>query len=262
MIDTSAPTATPSDDIFATRNPELKAGKGFAWSDKAKSLRGAHARMRIGLFGYLAVMAFNMIIIGSMMYMFSVMQDPSQLEAPSESVLMIANIVGLGGIYLPFVLIGITLICIILYSLFVYRAAKNLNLSNARGLSVTPGWAVGWSFIPLANLGMIPSIMRQIWTASTDPTRGAAAPPFITIVWWATWLGGGVIGRISDGLTPKDEAAASLSPAELLEAFTPAMIASLLSSALAIVSTFCLMSIIKQIRDAQDALSTTSAFNE
>jgi hypothetical protein len=262
MIDTSAPTAAPADDLFATKNPGLVAGQRFAWSDKAKPLTGAHARLRIGLFAYIAVAVFNIIVIGSMMYMFSALQDPSQAEAPSEAVIMIANIVGFGGIYLPFALIGVTVVCIILYLLFVYRATKNLQVSNARGISVSPGWAVGWSFIPLANLGMIPSIMRQIWTASTDPSRGAASPPVITIVWWATWLGGGAIGRVSDGLTPKDAEAASFSAAELSEAFTPAFITSLLSSGLAIVSTFCLMVIIKQIRDSQEALRTTSAFDE
>jgi hypothetical protein len=76
--------------------------------------------------------------------------------------------------------------------LWQYRAHTNLRALGASGLSYSPGWAVGWWFIPFANVVMPYLTVRELWKAS-DPdvgavdwkARGGAA---IVGVWWGLRL--------------------------------------------------------------------------
>lgn len=50
----------------------------------------------------------------------------------------------------------------ILLMIWVYRSVSNLVAFNVQGLRFTPGWAVGWFFLPFANL-IINERTRLIW---------------------------------------------------------------------------------------------------
>lgn len=43
----------------------------------------------------------------------------------------------------------------------------NLIAFNVERLRYTPGWAMGWFFIPFANAVMPPIVLTKIWKAST-----------------------------------------------------------------------------------------------
>ncbi|MFT3725475.1 MAG: DUF4328 domain-containing protein [Hyphomonadaceae bacterium] len=96
----------------------------------------------------------------------------------------------------------VMLYCIVTYCMFVHRAASNIENASAKGLSVTPGWAVGWSFIPFVNLFKIYQIMREIWTASADPKRGVRGGSAILAIWWICYVTGNIVsqtaGRMAD----------------------------------------------------------------
>lgn len=86
-----------------------------------------------------------------------------------------------------------------------HRAHANLTALGAGKLRFTPGWAVGWWFVPFANLVRPPQVMSELIRAS-DPADGRdeqAAPktPRIVWVWWLTWVAGGlmtyVVSRVS-----------------------------------------------------------------
>jgi hypothetical protein len=88
---------------------------------------------------------------------------------------------------------------VVLVAMWIHRAHANLHEA---GLSVdldfTPGWAVGWYFIPIANLFKPYQAMRELWNAST--TRGesfSASAPAAINAWWATWIIGNIISNIS-----------------------------------------------------------------
>jgi len=59
---------------------------------------------------------------------------------------------------------------IIAFSLWTHRATRNLPALGGRGLRFTPGWAVGWFFIPLANFVMPYLVFAEIWRHS-DPQQ-------------------------------------------------------------------------------------------
>lgn len=88
----------------------------------------------------------------------------------------------------------------IVFLVWRYRIQQNLSDAlGAGGLEFTPGWAVGWWFVPILNLWKPKQAMDEAWLAS-DPLataggRGWAArrsDPLITW-WWALWLLSGLV---------------------------------------------------------------------
>lgn len=64
---------------------------------------------------------------------------------------------------------GFLLVIAIVWLIWQHRAQKNLEGLGATWLRFTPGWAVGWWFVPFANLVKPFQTMRELWKASGDP---------------------------------------------------------------------------------------------
>lgn len=86
----------------------------------------------------------------------------------------------------------LSLATIVVWLVWQYRAHANLAALGSVGMRHTPGWTVGWWFIPIADLWMPLVVMRELWRAS-DPVAGptdwtsSRGSPLIGW-WWATWL--------------------------------------------------------------------------
>ena len=78
---------------------------------------------------------------------------------------------------------------------WIYRATKNLAVIHPAEQLVSPGWAVGWWFIPIANLWKPYQVMTAIWKGS-DPNSSPA--PRIILIWWGVWLLSDLMALISD----------------------------------------------------------------
>lgn len=94
--------------------------------------------------------------------------------------------------------IGLTaayLVAGILWLVWQYRATKEVWDRGVPGLSIRPGWAVGWWLIPYANLVMPAVAMRQLRDASSGAPGSEAARrgSWIVWLWWALYLLGGVV---------------------------------------------------------------------
>ncbi|HYU57511.1 MAG TPA: DUF4328 domain-containing protein [Actinomycetota bacterium] len=91
-------------------------------------------------------------------------------------------------------LVGLTLI--VLWLVWQHRSQSNLRALGMQDLRYTPGWAVGWWFIPVANIWMPYLTVRELWRAS-DPAAGPSdwktrqARP--VLAWWLTYLLPGVV---------------------------------------------------------------------
>ncbi|HEV2764302.1 MAG TPA: DUF4328 domain-containing protein, partial [Pyrinomonadaceae bacterium] len=92
---------------------------------------------------------------------------------------------------------SVYLLTVVLFCVWIYRAYKNLPaLGNARqSLQFSPGWAVGYFFIPFVNLVMPYRATKEIWQKSTpvEPDEDPALaylkdPPALLPAWWAAWL--------------------------------------------------------------------------
>ena len=108
--------------------------------------------------------------------------DINAVFLPSDAV---TGIVGISQLVL-FCLLGIT------FLRWIYRANKNLRELSGRTMYFTPGWAVGWYFVPIANLFKPFQAMKEIWEVSHKNQDDATA---LLGVWWALWLISNFLGE-------------------------------------------------------------------
>lgn len=78
---------------------------------------------------------------------------------------------------------------VVFWCIWQHHAQYNAILLTTGGLEFTPGWAVGWWFIPVANLWKPWQAVRELWKASHggDAWRRLATWPVLGW-WWAIWL--------------------------------------------------------------------------
>ena len=93
------------------------------------------------------------------------------------------------------------------------RANKNLTSFGTNHLQFTSGWAVGWWFIPFANLVKPFQVVREVWCGS-DPTvseqpaflsAGFHSAPTYMGLWWAAYLVMNLIDNISSRVFDPDD---------------------------------------------------------
>jgi hypothetical protein len=90
------------------------------------------------------------------------------------------------------------LFTVITFGRWIVRANKNVWALGAHGLRMTPGWAVGYFFIPFLNLWRPYQAMKDLWRASHSPSSWSpTAAGSILPAWWTLWLFSCVLGQMS-----------------------------------------------------------------
>lgn len=85
----------------------------------------------------------------------------------------------------------------VVFGRWIVHAHKNVRAMGAEGLTVSPGWALGYFFVPIVNLWKPYRAMRELWGASHSPSSwGPAEAGTIVQLWWVCWLGGNMIGQV------------------------------------------------------------------
>lgn len=100
-----------------------------------------------------------------------------------------------------FAILAVYWTTMVFVGLWIHRAASNAH-ALSRGLEVSPGWAVGWYFVPFANWVMPFRAMDEIWKVSQAPEswRRGATPPILK-VWWAFWVASSLFGAASSAFS-------------------------------------------------------------
>lgn len=97
---------------------------------------------------------------------------------------------------------------VVLFLVWMYKAHKNLEFLRPTNLQFTPGWVVGWWFVPFANLVKPFQAMREIWSESDpevddEPTFLSAslhtAPTYMGF-WWAFWIISNIASNVTGNL--------------------------------------------------------------
>lgn len=82
---------------------------------------------------------------------------------------------------------------VVLWCVWQHRAQRSAGEITTGGLRFTPAWAVGWWFIPFANLVKPFQAVRELWKASHG---GAAwnerATWHVIGWWWGLWIAGNI----------------------------------------------------------------------
>jgi len=85
---------------------------------------------------------------------------------------------------------------IVLVACWIYRASANAHALSA-DMTIRPGWAVGWFFVPFANLVMPYQAMKETWRESHEAAgRYEEAQSPIVGWWWGLWICGNVLARL------------------------------------------------------------------
>jgi hypothetical protein len=93
---------------------------------------------------------------------------------------------GLGGL-------AMFVASIVAVGIWTHRAMANAHaLSEDVQPSISPGWAVGYYFVPFVNLYQPFKAMQEIHGAST----GEISSGLLT-AWWGTWVAGNVLGNVA-----------------------------------------------------------------
>ncbi|WP_428629729.1 DUF4328 domain-containing protein [Sphingopyxis sp.] len=96
----------------------------------------------------------------------------------------------------------------VVFGMWIYRAAANVDAAMVLGFRYTPGWAVGWHFVPIANLYKPFDAMRQIWNASHSGGRDLDRGEPLLVYWWGLWVLTGIASYFAFrlGLDPANAA--------------------------------------------------------
>lgn len=133
------------------------------------------------------------------------------------------------------------LVVVVIVCFWIYRASANAH-SLRKGLQTSPPWAVGWYFIPVANLFKPFGAMREIWRVSLR--REGEVTPYDGVLsgWWTFWILSGITGNIAFRLNLGSTTA---------EGFVAGAWTGIISSVLSIGSTWLLRTIVLRISTAQ-----------
>lgn len=123
----------------------------------------------------------------------------SQIMAAAESNDARQRVVGI----IQFAVFVVTAILILMW---IHRANFNARQLGATGMEFTPGWSIGWYFIPIAYLWKPYQAMKEILRASKNPVNWQdQSVSSVLPWWWFFWIISNILDMRSFGLSMQAE---------------------------------------------------------
>ncbi len=206
-------------------------------SDEGRAVLERRTKVvRVAIYAYIASWAFfSLAAIGEMAGIMDKSLDGTSM------------VTGVSGLVAFLALLG----SYVVVGMWIYRAHANLRLAGYPGLEYTPGWAIGWYFIPFANLVKPLHAMRELWKASHGAADLQGEPASNPLnAWWACWIVSNIVSNIGTRLSDESNGAAQIGLG--LET---------LGSLASIVAAWLLLNIVNRINEAQQTrLGVAEAF--
>lgn len=100
--------------------------------------------------------------------------------------------------------LAVALATAIVFGFWLVRANRTARSLAPDAVQTSPGWSVGWFFVPFANLWKPYQAVSEVWFASEmhDPNRVVERPLFFPL-WWAAWIGGTILSRLAGSAMSK-----------------------------------------------------------
>lgn len=194
---------------------------------------------RIALLAYMCASAFYIAaILAEFMGTIDV-----ETAKPAMAVVLMTIYFGYSAVFL---------VAVVFVALWIYRAHANLRAAETDTLAFTPGWAVGWYFVPFANFVQPFKAMRELWAVSRGEhdSFGSETDPRLK-AWWGAWLAGNVLSYFAMRYTVSDQTTA-MSLGQALD---------IVSTGIAMFAAWLLAQIIEEINVAQrDGMTMAQAF--
>lgn len=81
---------------------------------------------------------------------------------------------------------------------WIYITSYNAHQLSTSKMKFTPGWSIGWYFIPIFNLWKPYQAMKEIWKVSENPTNWEKqSVPSMLRWWWFFWILDGFFSKLS-----------------------------------------------------------------
>ncbi len=109
------------------------------------------------------------------------------------------RVAGFGGLWLL-----VFAATVVVWLVWQHRAQANAQHLTTKKLTFSPGWAVGWWFIPFANWVQPFRAVRELWQASGGTRSQPEGTWPVLVLWWAAWLGFNLIGLLGRSSTAND----------------------------------------------------------
>ncbi len=86
--------------------------------------------------------------------------------------------------------LGISVLSLIFLFIWIHRVNHNGHLFDDSVMKISPGWSVGYFFIPILSLWKPYEILKEIWMVSINPNELKKIPKhtFISLWWFFTLL--------------------------------------------------------------------------
>jgi hypothetical protein len=79
---------------------------------------------------------------------------------------------------------------------WIHRANYNARQLGAENMKFTPGWSIGYYFIPILTLWKPYQAMKEIWKASKNPSDWELQNTSgLLPIWWTLWLVSNFLGQ-------------------------------------------------------------------
>jgi hypothetical protein len=118
-----------------------------------------------------------------------ILSPEARVASMEESLwLLVQSMIGL-------VQFPIYIFAVVAFLMWLYRIYANLEALGSDQNAYTPGWAVGWWFLPFANLIIPYKVVKNAWVES-DPDMDSdsflagtpsSTPGWISL-WWGAWI--------------------------------------------------------------------------
>ncbi len=148
---------------------------------------------------------------------------------------------------------------LVLFLIWVYKSNVNARALGAEDMQFSPGWAVGYLFIPLLNLVKFVQAVNEIYQASDpmDPpgtsVRGKRWSVLV-LIWWILWITSGIVPNLASGYeseTATDFWSAVAPIGATLEDQVAINTVDAVSGAISIVAQICLIFVVLKITHRQ-----------
>ncbi|HEY5710666.1 MAG TPA: DUF4328 domain-containing protein [Allosphingosinicella sp.] len=141
------------------------------------------------------------------------------------------------------------LICVVVVGMWIYRTNANAHSFGVE-MSITPGWAVGWFFVPLANLVMPFQAMKEVWDESHRLAgRHEEMESSLIGWWWGLWIASNIAANLP--FYPGGDTPAAVDLSHSLQ---------LISAGVSVAASVALILLMRRLDDAQIAASRGSVF--
>jgi len=169
-------------------------------------------------------------------------ESQEAMEAAAESNDLRQQIVAIFQV-LVFIIAGV------LSLKWIHRACFNARV-RANHMQFTPGWAVGWYFIPFANLWKPYQAMKEIWeTTAAQANKSMTEGGWLLGWWWTSWIVSNIFANAAFRMSLRAETIDEIS------AMTKVMLASDLVD---IPLTILFIQIVRKLSSTQEILRVTS----